>query len=53
QEWRGAPVSKDRAPGILCHLPVAQIHMVCRASSSVLHACCAERLTRRADAKSV
>ncbi|MCI64434.1 hypothetical protein A2U01_0085692, partial [Trifolium medium] len=40
QELRGAPVSKDRAPGILCHLRVAQIHMARRASSAVLHARC-------------
>ncbi|MCI62273.1 hypothetical protein A2U01_0083530, partial [Trifolium medium] len=40
KEWRGAPVSKDRAPGILCHLRVAQIHMARRASSVVLHARC-------------
>ncbi|MCI85543.1 hypothetical protein A2U01_0106822, partial [Trifolium medium] len=48
QEWRVAPVSKDRAPGILCHLRVAQIHRARRASSAVLHARCADGLARRA-----
>ncbi|MCI75894.1 hypothetical protein A2U01_0097163 [Trifolium medium] len=51
--WRVAPVSKNRAPGILWHLRVAQIHMARCASLAVLHVRCADGRARRADAKSI
>ncbi|MCI48181.1 hypothetical protein A2U01_0069424, partial [Trifolium medium] len=51
--WRVAPVCWKDASGTLGHLRVAQIHTARRASSSVLRARCADRVARRAGAKSI